>query len=75
MCVNWKHIFDWSVEKVSEPYLLQLRGMNLPIYAVDVKFVHHGTWKRIFITDDFNKNTSYGIARTYVATKRNAKTK
>lgn len=73
MKIDWKHIFNWSVESVSEPYLVHLRELYVPVYAVDVKYVYHGTRREVFVVDTlgtFGRKTSYAMARRYFEFKK-----
>ena len=70
MRINFKHLFDWSVQSVSEPYLVRVYENTIPVYAVDVKYVYHGKRKRVFWTDDFRESSSYIVACQYVKLKK-----
>lgn len=70
MRINFKHLFDWSVVSVSEPYMLRIHGKQLPIYAVNVEYLYHGKRRVIFPTDDFQECSSLGVANQYINLKK-----
>lgn len=55
MVVNFKKIFDWSINSVSEPVYVW-NGANYTGYQVVVAYKHHGTKKKFFYLMDKKYN-------------------
>lgn len=66
MKVDWKHIFNWEIESVSEPYIVHMPQVYVPIYSVDINYKYHGSRRKVFATDVDSGNSSLDEAREYI---------
>lgn len=56
MKINWKHLFDWDIDAVSEPKQIMVKNFVVG-YDVAVHYKHHG--EKIIFFDNRKANYSY----------------
>lgn len=71
MKLNWRKIFDWSIDCVGGPGQVFYGNGNVRGYIVIVRYVHHGSEEFFFAQDDERLWAQYGSPEA--AAKQTAK--
>lgn len=60
MKLNWKKLFDWSIDCVGGPAEVYNKNGSVRGYKVIVKYVHHGSNELFFDMESEHLWTQYG---------------
>ncbi len=60
MKLNWKKLFDWSIDCVGGPAEVYNKNGSVRGYRVIVKYVHHGSDELFFDMETEHLWTQYG---------------
>lgn len=64
MKLNWKKLFDWSIDCVGGPAEVYNKNGSVRGYRVIVKYVHHGSDELFFDMETEHLWTQYGSPET-----------